>query len=284
MPIAPERTRSVFQKLERDLLKISSKQDAESVHRFRTGTRRLQTLFEEIVPQRDRNHRKLLKMLSRIRKRAGSVRDVDMQLAALRSLKMPQEPRRKSQLIHNLLDLRAKHEKKMRKALTKKDLRGIRSRLKRAARELSFKGVRDPLTVARQILAQITPTDGPPTDDLLHAYRMLGKRARYAAEFAAKSPEADQFVSQLERIQDALGDWHDWLTLTHSAAQRLGDVHESALVAELHNVTGAKFRNAVAVLSALSHPAPKLQTATTAGPPRRQAKTSSTQSRASSAA
>src|SRR5207302_4129095 len=94
MPIAPERTRSVFQKLERDLLKISSKQDAESVHRFRTGTRRLQTLFEEIVPERDRNHRKLLKMLSRVRKRAGSVRDVDMQLAALRSLKIDRKSTR----------------------------------------------------------------------------------------------------------------------------------------------------------------------------------------------
>jgi hypothetical protein len=29
----------------------------------------------------------------------------------------------------------------------------------------------------------------------------------------------------------------------------LGEVRESALVAELHNVTGAKFRHAVAVLS-----------------------------------
>jgi CHAD domain-containing protein len=241
-------------------------------------------LLEEILPARDRNHRKLLKMLGRIRMRAGNVRDVDMQLAALRSLKMPQEPRRKTQLMHNLIDLRAKHEKKIRKALTDEEVRGIRTRLRRAARDLDLKGVRDPLSVARQILAQIAPTDGPPTDELLHAYRMLGKRARYAAEFAAKSPEADQFVSQLERIQDALGDWHDWLTLTQSAAQRLGDVHESALVAELHNVTGAKFRNAVAVLSALTHPPSKLQPATAAGAARRQAKASSSKSRASSAA
>jgi CHAD domain-containing protein len=284
MSIAPERTRSVFQKVERDLLKISSKQDAESVHRFRTGTRRLQTLLEEIIPERDRNEKKLLRMLGRIRKRAGSVRDVDMQLAALRSLKMPQEPRRKTQLLNNLIDLRAKHEKKLRKALTDEEVRGIRTRLKRAARDLNLKRVRDPLAVARQILAQIAPANGPVTDEQLHAYRMLGKRARYAAEFAAKSPEGDQFVSQVERIQDALGDWHDWLTLTQSAAERLGDLHESPLVAELHNVTGAKFRYAVAVLSAMSHPAPKPAAAAQSGVPRRQAGGSRPKTRATSAA
>jgi hypothetical protein len=50
-------------------------------------------------------------------------------------------------------------------------------------------------------------------------------------------------------LQDAVGDWHDWLTLTQTASEHLGEVRESSLVAELHNVTGAKFRHAVAVLS-----------------------------------
>jgi CHAD domain-containing protein len=88
----------------------------------------------------------------------------------------------------------------------------------------------------------------------VHQYRLLGKRARYAAEFASKSPESAQFIAQIERVVDALGDWHDWLTLTQSAAARLGDVRQSSLVAALHNVTGAKFRNAVTSLSA-SHSA-----------------------------
>ena len=46
-----------------------------------------------------------------------------------------------------------------------------------------------------------------------------------------------------------MGDWHDWLTLKQTASEHLGEVRESPLVAELHNVTGAKFRHAVAVLS-----------------------------------
>jgi CHAD domain-containing protein len=84
---------------------------------------------------------------------------------------------------------------------------------------------------------------------MLHQYRILSKRARYAAEFSGPSTEATQFIAGLKRIQDALGDWHDWLTLTRTASERLGEVRESPLVAELHNVTGAKFRHAVTVLS-----------------------------------
>ena len=50
-----------------------------------------------------------------------------------------------------------------------------------------------------------------------------------------------------------VGNWHDWLTLTQTAAKRLGDVNQSSLVAALHNVTGGKFRHAVAALSAIAN-------------------------------
>ncbi len=99
------------------------------------------------------------------------------------------------------------------------------------------------------MLARVARPEGPLTEDVLHQYRVLGKRARYAAEFAPKSPRTAQFITQLKRLQDAIGNWHDWLTLTHTAVGRLGEIRESSLVAVLHNVTGAKFRSAVAALS-----------------------------------
>jgi CHAD domain-containing protein len=252
MSIAPERSKLVFWKMERAVLKLSSEQHAENVHAFRTTSRRLQTLLEEIIPDRDRNQKKLLKMLDRIRKRAGRVRDLDVQLAALRSLKVPQEPRRKTQLMHSLIELRAKHEKKLRKALKKELIQEIRKRLKRASKEVAPEASRAALRVARTMLAQVVRPAGPVTEDLLHAYRTVVKRARYAAEFAPRSAEAAQFIAQVKRLQDAVGNWHDWLTLTQTAAKRLGDVDQSSLVAALHNVTGSKFRQAVAALSASS--------------------------------
>lgn len=250
MSIAPERSKAVFQKTERDLVRLSSGLRPETVHSYRTTTRRLQTLLEELIPERDRNQKKLLKILGRIRKRAGKVRDLDVQVAALRSLKIPQEPRRKTQLTQGLLELRAKHEKKLRKALTKESLREIRKRLKRASKEVKLEASRDSLAVAREMLAKVARPAGPLTEAVLHQYRIVVKRARYAAEFAPKSSESTRFIGELKRLQDAIGHWHDWLTLTHTATARLGDVNQSSLVAALYNVTGSKFRQAVAVLAA----------------------------------
>jgi CHAD domain-containing protein len=254
----------VFQTLERDLVKLSSKPMAKNVHRFRTGTRRLQTLLQELSPKRDRNQKKLLKILARLRKRAGKVRDLDVQLAALRSLKFPQEPRRKTRLMHRLIELRSDYEIKLRKSLDKGTLREVRKRLRRAEKQFDPAIMLDPLNAARHMLEQIHPATTL-TEEVLHQYRIVGKRARYAAEFAPKSRKAAQFIAELKRMQDALGDWRDWLTLTQSASERLGEAHESPLVAELRNVTGAKFRHAVNILSQVRtslalQPAPKPRT------------------------
>src|ERR1700693_2787684 len=137
MSIDPKRMRAVFQKLERDLIKLSAKPQPDSVHRVRTGTRRLQILLGELSPRLDRNERKLLKLLGRIRKRAGKVRDLDVQSAALRSLKVPRDQRRKTQLVNQLIELRAQQEKKLHKAVDDNSVSEIRKRLKRAARRFN---------------------------------------------------------------------------------------------------------------------------------------------------
>jgi len=256
MAIKPERCRLVFRKVDRDLEKLAARQPAETVHSFRTSTRRLQTFLEELISDPTRKQRKLLKMLRGIRKQAGKVRDLDVQLAALRSLKMPLEPRRKTQLLEGLLELRAIQQKKLRKTLTKEVAREVRKQLKRAVKEIELKTSRDPLAAAREILARVAPPNRPLTEDELHRCRILVKRARYAAEFAPDSPAATQFIAQLKRLQDIVGNWHDWLTLTHTASERLGGVNQSPLVAVLHNVTGGKLRQATAAIEA----SPALQT------------------------
>lgn len=248
MSIPPKRCRAVFEKLEEDLVKLSSKPQAESVHRFRTGTRRLQILLGDLSPEIGRNEKKLLKLLGRIRKRAGKVRDLDVQLAALRTLKIPREPRRKTQMMNHLIELRGRQEKKLRKEVDKKTTAEILTRLKRASKDFDPETSPDPLTVAKKMLERIDPNT-PVTEGLLHQYRILSKRARYAAEFVGKSEEAQKFIGDIKRLQDVLGDWHDWFNLTRTATAHLGEMKDSPLVAELHNVTGAKFRHAVAVLS-----------------------------------
>jgi CHAD domain-containing protein len=250
MAISAERGKSIFRKTEKELLRLSSGHRAEAVHGFRTAARRLQTLLEQVVADNKRKQEKLLKMLNRIRKSAGKVRDIDVQLEALRSLKVPQEPRRKTQLVQTLIELRAQHERKLRKLLKKQDIRDIRKRLRRAEGSIRFASSRDPLSVGRQMLSTVPIPHGPADEQTLHRYRLAVKRARYAAEFAPKSSESTRFLSELKKLQDALGSWHDWLTLTHTATERLGNVSESSLVAVLHNVTRGKFRHAVSMVTA----------------------------------
>jgi CHAD domain-containing protein len=298
MAIAGERVRAVFKKVERDLSNLASEQRPESVHSFRTSTRRLQTLLEELVAERDRNQKKLLKLLDGIRRRAGRVRNVDVQLTALRSVKIAQEPRRKTQLMQALFELRAKHEKKLRKALTKEGMREIEKRIRRAADDVKsnvkLEAGRDPLQVARAILARAVPSkEGSKAvskaeldEKSLHARRILIKRARYAAEFAPRSTEAAQLISQLQRLQDALGNWHDWQSLTSTAAGRLGDVRQSSLVAALQNATGGKLRSAMAALNtATAAQAPMKVPSTVVARPRKAAvKPSAPEEQADSAA
>jgi CHAD domain-containing protein len=250
MAISLERGKSIFKRTEKELVRLSSGHRAEAVHGFRTAARRLQTLLEQLVADNNRHHKKLLKILNRLRKSAGKVRDIDVQLEALRSLKIPQEPRRKTQLIQALIELRAQHERKLHKLLKKQDVRDIRRRLRRAEGSVIFDSKCDPLSVARQMLDSVTVPQGPVDEESLHRYRLMVKRARYVTEFAPKSAESTRFMAELKRMQDALGSWHDWLTLTHTAAERLGDVNESSLVAVLHNVTRGKFRHAVSAVTA----------------------------------
>lgn len=241
MSLDLERTRLCFQKLDRQLLKLAKKQSAENVHKFRTSSRRVETAAEALLPA-NRSRQQLLRDLSRLRKKAGQLRDLDTQLAALRTIKNPEANGQKSKLLQALLDERETREKKLAKALDKQVLSAIRKNLKRAARKLPENA--EPLAVSLSRLAQLGRDHTPVTEKTLHKYRILGKRARYLAELSEPDPEAERVVQQLKQMQDVIGDWHDWLQLTNRAEEILGGVKDSALVAMLRNLARAKFRQA----------------------------------------
>ncbi len=249
MAIASDRSEIVFRRTEKALLRLGSDEHAETVHSFRTAARRLELLLSEFSSDGGRNERKLVKALNRIRDRAGKVRDIDAQLAALRSLKVAQQPRRKTQLTQTLVDLRAQHDKKLAKLLTKKDIGELARRLRRAARNFVINEKRDPLTVAQKMVVGITKSDALLDERKLRQLRKAVKSARYVADLAPKSADSSAFVEQLRSLQDALGSWHDWLTLTQTATEKLGSVNQSSLVAALTNVTRGKFRNAIESIS-----------------------------------
>ena len=249
MLLHPEYTRIAFRKLGRQLSKLGRKPAPENVHRFRTSSRRVEVLVTDLAEKRSGNDKKLLKLLGRLRKKAGRVRDLDVQSAALRSLKIPQEPGRKSQLMRTLAEERAQREKKLAKSLDKKTVAEVRKRLKRTAASLEIPKSADPLGLARRKLTELEVDPGSITEKTLHQFRIAGKRARYVAELAGKDAEATRLIAQLKHMQDIIGDWHDWVQLAERAEKLFGGVQDSPLVAALRNVTRAKFRQAVHTLT-----------------------------------
>jgi CHAD domain-containing protein len=247
--LRPENTRATFRKLSRQLSKIAAKPAPENVHKFRTSSRRVEVLVSDLAELRNGNDKKLLKLLARLRKKAGRVRDLDVQSAALRSLKIPEQAARKSQLMRTLAEERSQREKRLAKSLDKKTVAEVRKRLKRAAASLEIPKNADPLALARQKLNALEVDQGGVTEQTLHQFRIAGKRARYIAELAGTNAEATRLIALLNHMQDVIGDWHDWVQLAERAEKLFGGVQESALVAALRNVTRAKFRQAVNTLT-----------------------------------
>src|SRR5580658_2121728 len=245
MPVDLRRSRLVFQRLARELTKLAKNPAPESVHKFRTNSRRVEALLSEVVPQLKRNDKKLLKLLSRLRKKAGRVRDLDVEIASLRSLKVPEGNGHKSEFVSNLAQERSKHEQKLAKAFNRKTADEVKKRLKRAVSEIDIPKDTDPLALTLNKLAKLGREHVTLTEKTLHQYRIIGKRARYIAELANPDAEAKRIVDRLKHMQDVIGDWHDWLKLTQKAEALFGGVRDSALVAMLRNVTQAKFRQSV---------------------------------------
>jgi CHAD domain-containing protein len=245
MPIDLKRSRLAFQKLGRELTKLRKEPAPESVHKFRTNSRRVEALLTEVAPELTGNDKKLLKLLSRLRKKAGRVRDLDVEIASLRSLKTPEGNGHKSQFVDALVQERAKREQKLAKAFDRETAAEVRRRLKRAAGEIEIPKNTEPLTLTLSKLAKLGRDHVPLTERTLHQYRIVGKRARYIAELANPDSEAKRIVDQLKHMQDVIGDWHDWLKLTQKAEALFRGVRDSALVAMLRNVTQAKFRQSV---------------------------------------
>ena len=244
-----EHTRITFRKLARQMAKVASKPSPENVHKFRTSSRRVEVLVSDLAGSRNGNDKKLLKLLGRLRKKAGRLRDLDVQSVALRSLRIPQEPQRKSQLLRTLAEERARREKKLAKSLDKQTVAEVRKRMKRTAASLEVPKTADPLTLARQKLNDLEVDQGTVTERTLHQFRIAGKRARYMAELASKDAAAIRLIALLNHVQEVIGDWHDWVQLADKAEKLFGGVQDSALVSALRNITRAKFRQAVTTLT-----------------------------------
>lgn len=261
--IDQERTQSLFRKLDRLLSHTRAAATPERVHQVRTTARRLEAVLEICYPAPTKRVARMLRQLKKVRKRAGAVRDVDVQSAALRGLKIGREGERKSRLLACLADERGQRESKFQKIVHSRKNAKLRKRLQQTAREMADASAPpelnghsqppvwidfDPVASSLRMFAGLTRQMKSLTAENLHSYRTRGKRIRYVAEMAGNTPDAKRIVRAFKRTQDVIGDWHDWLTLTETAEELFHRSLDSALVSALRNIANAKFVEARTVV------------------------------------
>ncbi len=260
--IDQERTQGLFRRLDILLSRTGAAPTPERVHQVRTTARRLEAILEIVYPEATSRVAKTLRGLKRLRRRAGAVRDLDVQAAALRTLKIGRETERKARLLSTLADARAAKEAQFQKAIHHKKVEKLQKRLQQTALEMAQASVPpeqngqnwppvwidfDPVSASLRMFARLARQTKAITADNIHLFRTRCKRVRYVGEMAGMSPESKRVVGLLKRVQDSIGDWHDWQTLTLTAEDLFSRSLDSALVSALRNISNAKFVEARAV-------------------------------------
>lgn len=244
----------------------------ESVHRLRTTTRRWEALHHRILGD---DAEKPLRPFAKVRKLAGKVRDADVQEAALRSVRMGRNGTLRKAVLEYLHNRRTQQAEKLLSVLDDALLDKLRRRLKKMEARLTEAETSgaDPAAAmahARQLLSEVITDYGLPEmeevdDEHLHQLRLRCKRVRYTAEQAGNFEDAERWVEELRRVQDAIGEWHDWLDLLATANKVLKNTSHQPLQFALENVMRAKRR---AALSTARSVLPSLRDGTAKKPAR----------------
>jgi len=209
------------------------------VHRLRTMTRRIEGQLAMLshlagVPPHDKLARKSQRILKKLRRAAGNVRDIDVQINLIQEAL----PARPTQPLKNDADKLRKSLEEDRDAFARKLLRVLRHQQSSLA--LALESLLDKLKPVEGLslsstqlatLAQNWFKDSIPpapkrkadTADHLHTIRKMAKLARYIAENAPKTAKTPRRLAEsFEGLQQSGGHWHDWLVLADIAEDHLG--------------------------------------------------------------
>ena len=227
--------------------------DPEAVHRVRTGSRRLQAMLEATLreggpaaPALERPARAWLRELKLVRRAAGAVRDLDVQRKLLENWVGKQGPAPDAgpgseanplpttaeMKQAEVLDAWLKGERKHLAHGMQKQIRKRQQGLASGQGEFFTAMTRIPMGRPRAVRSAdavaledfVRAADATPLLHLenLHEFRKATKKARYVAEAGAEGERHSSVAKALKRVQDAIGEWHDWLCLGEEAKAALG--------------------------------------------------------------
>lgn len=249
--------------LNRDLLNVVSKvlddPKPKAVHRLRSTVRRIESAVSYANPDIGKKEERSLEKLADLRKRAGKVRDFDVQEGLLDTLGNGSTVKDRKTLRELLEKKRDRRVKRLESTVKKLHHARFFARLDRIAEQAGVPhgGKNRPIAPLEEARAQLSKM----AKDLesiqtmkpsrLHEVRMALKRIRYMAELAEESAEQKDLIRKLKFTQDTIGDWHDWQELTKSAEKSFSDRANCHLLHEARTVLSARHSDAVSAVHKL---------------------------------
>ena len=248
MPLDREKFHKPVKILRKLLKKFPRRPIPEHVHRLRTHTRRLDAMLQGLMLTSRRNERRLVEAIARLRKRAGKVRDMDVLVGFVCTLRVSGGNDCRIQLLEHLGAQRFRRARKLYN-LVRVDGHEMQRRLKRCLtdtdRALKNRNVSmNASALSHRLSAELA---SPPRLDAgsLHDYRKKVKELYYLLQFLDHSNA--HFAETLGRVKDAIGEWHDWEELASIAGKLLDPRPVCNLMEEIQSIRQAKFEHALAI-------------------------------------
>jgi CHAD domain-containing protein len=252
-----KRTKGLSQDFSRAFSRLTTKVTAKAVHRLRTSIRRIESLVSYTHPEPGRKQGQLLSELADLRKRAGKVRDIDIQLGLLGSIANGSTASDRRILVELFKTKRDKRSRSLTSRLKKLEKSGLFVRLQKITeragrnnRQAQFA----PLQKAQASLSALSaqfPTRQILKPRSLHQLRVKLKQVRYTAELAEESAGQKNFLQDLKSVQDAIGEWHDWESLVKTAERQFGDRTTCPLLVEMRSLFATRYSAANSAVARL---------------------------------
>jgi|SRR6267378_3258422 len=248
--LAADLQKTVF-RLERD---VSSK----DVHRLRTTIRRLESLIRYANPEVSHKQQKAIDELGSLRKRAGRVRDLDIQIGLLGAIANGSTGKDRRMIADHLKMKRQRQAIRLTSDVKDLEYKKLFPRLEKISEKSSMatpdQHDNAPVDRARSELIQLagkTSLHHALKAGRLHELRISLKRIRYTAELGEESDAQRELLEELRPVQDALGEWHDWETLVRTAEKQFKARINCPLLVEMRSLLAARFSAAMSAVDRL---------------------------------
>jgi CHAD domain-containing protein len=254
-------------RLGKSLKRVRRSAEPEDVHQLRTRSRRLEAAIHALGLEGDPSVRRLLKIVTPLRRKAGKVRDMDVLLGLASRLARAGDDDALVQLLEGLAERRRKAARKLQSSVAE-EIKPARRLLKRghplfqadadAFAEQQSKALSAALCLSAELESWPRLTRAN-----LHRYRLKVKKLPYTAEIVEDARPG--FIGSLIRVTDAIGEWHDWSELHSIATGILKDRQRSGVLRAIRSTAAERLREALVVAGAmqgqyrlgLSHLSPK---------------------------